>query len=181
MDEGIALFVPQTDGLGVGIVVHAGDKHHLRAVAAGGLDLGKGCALGNADHRVDAHITGGKGHALGVVSGGAGDDAPGLLLVGQRGDLVVRAAQLERAGFLQAVGLQEQTAFVGDAGAGDHGCSVDDAGQYPLGVVQHSHGQHSGSSFTFVRQSCTLLRFLYFNSSTPDKELQENAIAFSII
>ena len=172
MDEGIALLVPQADGLGIGVVIHTGDQHHLRAIAAGGLNLGQGRTLRNTDHRVDAHVAGGKRHALRMVSGGAGNNAPRLFLVRQRGDLVIRAAQLERAGLLQAVGLQEQAALVGDAGAGDHRGLVDDAGQYALGVVQHCHSQHSSSSFTIVRGTYTLLSFLYFYSSTACLRLQ---------
>ena len=172
MDEGIALLVPQADGLGIGVVVHAGYQHHLRAVAAGGLDLGQGRALGDADDGMDAHVAGGKRHALGMVSGGAGDNAPRFLLVRQRGDLVVCAPQLERAGLLQAVSLQKETAVLGDTGAGDHGRFVDDAGQYPLGVVQHGHSQHSGSSFTFVRGTYTIFGFLYFYHTIHRPQMQ---------
>ena len=142
MDEGEALLVPQAHGLSVGIVVHAGDEDHVRAIAAGGLDLGKGRALRDAYRGLDAHIAGGEGHALGVVAGGAGDDAALLLLVGKGGDLVVRAPELERAGLLQAVGLQVKVTAGDDAFRLDHRRPIDDGLQHPLCIVQHCHGDH---------------------------------------
>ena len=172
MNKGIALLIPQTDRLGIGVVVHAGHQHHLRAVAAGGLDLGQRCALGDTDDGVDPHVPGGIRHALGVVSGTAGDDTPALLLIAEGSDLVIRATQLECAGLLQAIRLQKQTAVLSDTGAGDNGRFVDDAGQYALGVVQHFHGQHNGSSLTFVREQRTFFNFLYFNGNTYSLQMQ---------
>ena len=142
VDERQSLLVPQAHRLGIGVVVHAGYQYHVGAVAAGGLDLGDGRALRDADGGLDAHVPGGESHALGVIAGGAGDDAPFLLLVGEGGDLVVRAPQLERAGFLQAVRLQIERAPRHQPLGGDHRRPVDDGLQHPLCVVQHGHGDH---------------------------------------
>ena len=145
VDERQTLLVPQAHRLGVGVVVHAGYQHHVGAVAAGGLDLGDGCALGDTDGGLDAHVAGGKGHALGVVAGGAGDNAPRLLLIAEGGDLVVRAPQLEGAGLLQAVGLEVEVAAGDDALGGHHGGVVDIGRQHPLGIAEHIHRDHGGS------------------------------------
>ena len=65
------------------------------------------------DGRRHAEETGGLGDALGVVAGGDGDDALRPDLRVEAGQRIVGAAELERAGALQALGLEE------DARAGD--------------------------------------------------------------
>ena len=105
MDEGIVMLVTETDGLGVGIVIDTGNEDNLCAVAAGGLNFGKGCAFGDADDGMDAHVAGGESHALCVVAGRAGNDATALLLLGQGGDLIVSTTELKCARFLQTLGL----------------------------------------------------------------------------
>ena len=147
MDEGQTLLVPQAHRFGIGVVVHPGHQHHVGAVAAGGFDLGDGRTLGDTDGGPDAHVAGGIGHALSVVAGGAGDDAAGLLLVGEGGNFIVRAAELERAGLLQAVGLEVEVAARDDALGGHHGGAADDGGQHLLGVVEHIHRDHGETSF----------------------------------
>ena len=136
------MLVTETDGLGVGIVIHAGDEDYLSAVAAGGLDLGKGCALGDADDGMDAHVAGGKGHALCVVAGRAGDDATALLLLGQSGDLIIRTTELKCARFLQTLGLQEQRAALPHRTGRNERGFIDDTGQNAPRVPNHFHLQH---------------------------------------
>ena len=162
MDERQPLLIPQAHRLSVGVVVHAGHQHHVGAVAAGGLDLGDRRALGDADGGLDAHVPGSVGHALGVVPGGAGDDAPRLLLVGEGGDLVVRAPELERAGFLQAVGLQIEVAAGHQPLGGDHRRAVDDGLEHPLGIVQHGHGDH--------RTRLLICIYVYFTIAHPSAQ-----------
>ena len=139
MDEGELLLLAQPRGLRVGVVVHPGHQHHIGTVAAGGLDLAQGRPLRNADGGGNAHAAGGKGHALCVVSGGAGDDAPLFLLVGEGGDLVVSPPQLEGARLLQAVRLQIKVAVGHDVPRGHNGGVVYHRIQDPLGFLQHFH------------------------------------------
>ena len=72
--------------------------------------------------------------ALGVVARGARDDALFLLRVGEHGELVRRAAHLERAGDLQVLGLEEQLAFRRDAVGADDMRFADDAFEHRLRV-----------------------------------------------
>ena len=139
MDEGELLLLAQPHGLRVGVVVYAGHQHHVGTVAAGGLDLAQGRPLGDADGGGDAHVAGGEGHALRVVSGGAGDDAPLFLLVGEGGDLVVSPPQLKGARLLQAVRLQIKVAVGHDVPRGHNGGVVYHRIQDPLGFLQHFH------------------------------------------
>ena len=105
MNEGVAPFLFQFQGPIVGIVVNPGHQTHLSAVALGGLHLGDGGSVRQADQGGNAALAGSQRHALGVVSGGAGDNPPGLFLLGQHGDFVAGAAKLKGAGFLQALGF----------------------------------------------------------------------------
>ena len=66
-----------------------------------------GVVLRHDDHRAEAEVPGRVGHALGVIAGARGDDAPGPLLGRQVGDLVVRPAQLEAEDGLEVFALQE--------------------------------------------------------------------------
>jgi len=59
------------------------------------------------DDRADAQQPRRKRHGLGVVAARMGHDAAPLLLVGQLRQRVVRAADLERAGRLEALRLDE--------------------------------------------------------------------------
>ena len=105
VDEGVALLLFQLQGLVVGVVIHAGDEADLRAVALGGLHLGDGGGVRQADQGGNAALAGSQRHALGVVAGGAGDDALSLFLIGEHGDFVAGAAKLKGTGLLQALGL----------------------------------------------------------------------------
>jgi hypothetical protein len=57
--------------------------------------------------RRGAHHPRGQGHALRVVARGERDDPPGALGRRQRGELVQRAADLEGAGALEVLALEE--------------------------------------------------------------------------
>ena len=82
------------------------------------------------------------GDALGVVAGGIGDDAGGALVRRDRAAFVVGAAELERAGALQRLGLEE------DAGAEalvqhrrvDQGRAHGDAGDARRGGIDVGEG-----------------------------------------
>ena len=115
--EGVALGLAQTGRLGRRVVIHARHEHDLRAVAAGGLDLQQGRALGHADHGLDAESRRGQRHALRMVAGGAGDHALRGLLGGELADLVEGAADLERTGLLQVLRLDIKV--LAQAGRGD--------------------------------------------------------------
>ncbi len=79
----------------------------LGAVAAGGLLLGDRRALGHEHGGVDAEHLRGERDALRVVAGAGGDDAVGPLLRRRAGDPHVGAADLERTGALQVLGLDQ--------------------------------------------------------------------------
>ena len=111
MNEGVAFAFFQLQRLFICVVVAALHQAHICAIALGGLHLGDGSGIRQADERFDAILRRCQRHALGVVSCGAGDDAPGLLLVGEHCDLVGRATNLEGAGDLQIFRLQVQLAF----------------------------------------------------------------------
>lgn len=109
---------------------------------------------GDADRRGDAHVARGEGDALRVVPRGAGDDAARLLLVGERGELVVRPAQLERARLLQAVGLEVEAAVRHEALRRDHRRQVDDGGEDASRVPEQFHRDHR-------RPPCTCVFFTH--------------------
>ena len=103
-------------GLGVGDgrrdrvldrVAHQADR---RAVALGCPHLRERRRLGHVDRRRHAGRAGGERDRLGVVPGRRGDDARSPLRLGQRADLVVGAADLERAGLLAVLELEEDVA-----------------------------------------------------------------------
>ena len=58
MREGVAVLLGKTLGLPGGIIIDTGNQNYLGAIAAGGLHLGDGCALGHTDHGLDAQLRG---------------------------------------------------------------------------------------------------------------------------
>ena len=153
MDKGIALFIPDLQRLLIGVVVAAVYQAHLGAVALGGLHLGNGCAVGQADQRGNAAFGGRQRYALGVVARGAGDDASGLFLVGQVGDLVARAPQLKGAGILQVFRLEIQLAVGRDAVGPGHRRFPDDGLQRDGSLKNLINGQHGGLPLEQMRSS----------------------------
>ena len=168
------LLIPQAHSLGIGIVIHAVHQHHIGPVAAGGLDLGNGGGGRDADGGGDVHIPGGKAHALGMVARGAGDDAPALLLVGQGGDLIVCAPQLEGAGLLQAVGLQIEAAVRHQARSVQHGSLIDDGREHPAGVLEHFHRDHMIASLVllYIQKTIFCACAVYYNDNLYGRKCQ---------
>ena len=89
-----------------GVSTVAPSQHHVRAVAAGGQELGHRDAERHEDRRVDAESLRRERDPLGVVAGRRRDDPAGTLLLGQAREPVRRAADLERAGALQVLELE---------------------------------------------------------------------------
>ena len=76
----------------------------------GALDLGDRRGSGHEDLAGHAARAGGEGQGLGVVAGARRHHAPRAALLPQRRELAQRAADLERAGALQVLGLQDDLA-----------------------------------------------------------------------
>jgi hypothetical protein len=106
MYERGARLLLETHCLVVGIVVGARNEPHLGTEAAGVLDLHDRRAVRHADDALDAHVGGSQGHALGMVSGRAGDDALVERLLRKLRNLVVGTPQLEGAGDLEVLCLE---------------------------------------------------------------------------
>ena len=174
MDKGQPLLVPQAHGLGIGIVIHAVHQHHVGPIAAGGLDLGDRSPGGDTDGGGDLHIPGGKAHALGMVACGAGDNAPALLLVGQGGDLIVRAPQLEGPCLLQAVRLQIKVAVRHQARRVQHRGLVDNGGQHPACVLEHFHRDHIVASLIlfYIQNPIFCSYAMYYHDTLSRRDCQ---------
>ena len=82
-------------------------EHDLGAERRGALALGPRRVRRHHDHRRHAEELRRRRHALRVVAGRIGHHAAGAPLLRDRRQLVVGAAELERAGALQRLGLQE--------------------------------------------------------------------------
>ena len=108
VDETQALLDRQLHGAVARFVEGFAVQHHLGVEAAGALHLHHGRIHGHHDHGPQAQALCVVGHALGVVAGGRGDHtADRLARLDQRGQLVERAALLERGRELQVFELQE--------------------------------------------------------------------------
>ena len=105
-DVGEALLLGQLHGALLGVVEDVAVENDLGAVALGPLDLDERRGGGHHDDGARTGVRGGVCHALGVVAGTRGDHAAVELLLGELRDLVVRAAQLVRAGALHVLGLE---------------------------------------------------------------------------
>ena len=120
-------------------------EHDLGAVVRGRDLLGERRVDGHVDARGHPERGRGERDALGVVAGARGDDAARALGVGQRGHAVDRAAQLEGAGALQVLGLEQHARArpARDRAGGEHGRRRDDAvdhGACALDVLEADHG-----------------------------------------
>ena len=105
-DQGVALQLGESAALAVGLIEAVAKQHDVAALTAHRVDLDVRRGLGHHDDRLDAELGGRQGNPLGVVAGRGGDDAAFFLLLGQGGDLVVGAAQLEGVNRLQILPLQ---------------------------------------------------------------------------
>ena len=85
-------------------------KLGLRAVVLRRLDLRHRRVLRHEDRRLDAGLARGPGDRLAVIAGAGRDDAGAALAPRERRDLVDGAADLERAGALQVLGLERDVA-----------------------------------------------------------------------
>lgn len=83
------------------IVERRAVQHHLSAEVARCHNLRDRRELRHHDHRWNAEDARGKRHTLRVITSAGGDHAALALLFAQVGDLVVGAANFERAGALQ--------------------------------------------------------------------------------
>ena len=117
VQEGRALLLADFAGFGVGVVVHLARQHDPGPVVFGGLDLGDGGVFGHDDGGRDAEGRGRAGHALGVVPGGGGNHGTALPALDHGGELIGRAADLERAGLLPVFTFEIDIA-AGHAGEG---------------------------------------------------------------
>jgi hypothetical protein len=121
-------------------------EHDLGAVLRGRDLLRERGVDGHVDARGHAERRRGERDALGVVAGARGDDAPCTLGVRQRGHAVDRAAQLEGAGALQVLGLEQHARArpARDGAGGEHRRRRDDAVDHrscALDVVEGDHGR----------------------------------------
>ncbi len=159
MQEGRALLAADLAGARVGVVVAVSREHDLRAVALGRLCFGDRRGLGHDDGRGDAELLCGAGHALGVVAGGGGDDGTALAPLDHGGDLVGRAADLERAGLLPVLAFEiDLAARHGGEGRGEIKLGMMQNGTKPLlsnfKILQFDI--HRGTSkYGFIRKDCT--------------------------
>src|SRR5690606_30199887 len=96
----------QAPGVAVGFVVALAHGHDLAAQALHGLDLDGRGGDGHDDDRPHAHPRRGHRHTLRVVAGRSADDPRRQLVLGEVGELVVGAAQLERVHALQVFPLE---------------------------------------------------------------------------
>ena len=142
VDERHAGFVPELQGVSVGVVVGALDQHDLRAQCLGGLDLRNGRTLRHADDRLGAHAGGRQCDALGVIARRAGYDAGIPLLLTQLADFVIRAAQLEGAGVLEVFGLEVESVIVRELGGFDQIRLAGDGLENECGVVDFIERDH---------------------------------------
>ena len=90
-----------------GFIEHVAIQHDVGTVRLGGIHLQRGSDGRHANRGLRTAFTGRVRHALRVIARRCGDDAVGKLLFAQRGDLVVCATNLERAGNLQVLRLQK--------------------------------------------------------------------------
>jgi hypothetical protein len=123
-DVGVTVLVDQLVGVGCGLIEGVALEHHPGTVVAhrAYLDLRRG--LGHHDHRLDSQLLGGQGHTLGVVAGGGADYPLGLLLLGQMGNPVVGAANLEGKHRLKIFPLEQNVIAkaLGQAAGFSEGC-----------------------------------------------------------
>ena len=101
MNKSVAFLLFQLQRFFVSVIIHALDQAHLGAIALGGLHLTDGRAVRQANQRLNTILGSSQRHALGMVTGGAGNHAPRLFLIGQLADLIVGATNLKRTGDLQ--------------------------------------------------------------------------------
>ena len=100
----------------------------IAPLLAGRLDLGHRRVGGDEDLAGDASCLGGRGERLGVVAGACRHDAVRAALVAERRELGGHAADLERAGALEVLGLEHDrpARTLGERAGGEDRCAARD-------------------------------------------------------
>ena len=94
MNKGISVFFGQLVGVVTGLVIDVAVQNDLGSQRFGPVHLDQRRCSGHYDHRLGPELFGRISDALCVVSGGSRDQAAVSLLLAQRADLVVSAANL---------------------------------------------------------------------------------------
>ena len=111
VNKRVSVLVAQLKRTFVGVVIHARYEADFGSEAACGLHPAYRRALGQADYRLYAVACSAERNALRVVAGRAGNDTFFLLLVAELRHFVIRAANLERACYLQILGFKVYVAL----------------------------------------------------------------------
>ena len=145
VDIGQALLLRQLGGQFGGIVEHLSVEHHVGPIVLGVVHLHQGGGGGHDDSGGHTGGLGGIGYALGVVSGGGGNQAPGFLLVGEGADLIIGPSNLIRASDLHVFRLQIHVvaAALAEIGRVDQRCGPQHALQHISGFFELFEGKHS--------------------------------------
>ena len=141
-----AFVLAQFDCVRGGLVEDLAVQHDVGAVRLGGVHLERRGDFRHEDGCFGAALACRIRHALCMVAGGGRDDAALELFVGERGDLVVCAADLERAGDLQVLRLEQDrmTGHLGQHRRGDdlrvlRGSVQTAGGQFQFGGMVMPH------------------------------------------
>src|SRR5438105_12396990 len=89
------------------------DHHHIGAIRLSGREFDFGNVVGDDDGGLDPDSARRISDSLRVIAAGVGDDSATALGLTQRSDLVVGAAQFERADRLETFGLEIEFAIGG--------------------------------------------------------------------
>ena len=143
MNEGISHFLLQLQCLLIGVVIAALHQADLSAEALGGLHLGDGGVVRQADDGLDTVFGSRQRHTLGVIAGRAGDYALRFFLLRQHGDFISGTAHLEGAGDLQIFRFQIQFTFRRNSVCPDHTGFPHDVFQNLLRVEYLVERQHN--------------------------------------
>ena len=105
-DQGVTMQLGQATTLGIGLIEAVTEQHHIAAHAPHRIDLDVRRGGRHHDGSLDVQFGPGERYPLGVVARRGGDDPLGPLLLGQTGNLVIGAAQLEGVHRLQILALE---------------------------------------------------------------------------
>ena len=172
MDVDVALLVHQLQRIGQRLGEGIAVQHHLAATGTHAFDLDLGSGLGHHDGGLDPQHLGGQGQALGMVARRCSDHATGALGVGELGQLVVGATDLEREHRLQVFALEPDLVaqplgeLAGGLQWGFHGNVINARGEDLLYVLfEHRKASLSGlgrakeSNPAFARATTRIQRF----------------------
>ena len=142
------------------VVAESVERHHFGAHRPHIADLHRRRVGGHGDDGPDAEHGGGGRHALRMVPRGKGDDTTAAVLRAQRRQLVVGAAELERARALQRFRLEQDPAAEAlvESGGFKERRLDDQAGKPARGgmdIGNAGKGGHGGVSRDRVHPCCT--------------------------